>query len=241
MRGVRRWQEEESSEMKTPAALMEQVKSHPLDVDSDSEASFTSTLDNQADFQMSPGVPKSPKPPELPGRAVTEQKVKQQASSQTADFIASHTPTTLSNAQGMGASVQSLAHQVAFAAAKKAQDVSRNIEAAADTHFSQSLRANQSNETTTDQGQCQDCPSTPSRATGSLADITNSTYDIPPRMAKKLQMTGQNGTDFRTATLEHAAVGRAAEAKGFLAFVFHWTISTLYYSSGEYVVVMHLL
>lgn len=37
MRGVRRWQEEESSEMKTPAALMEQVKSHPLDVDSDSE------------------------------------------------------------------------------------------------------------------------------------------------------------------------------------------------------------
>lgn len=37
MRGVRRWQEEESPEMKTPATFKEQVKSHPLDVDSDSE------------------------------------------------------------------------------------------------------------------------------------------------------------------------------------------------------------
>ena len=37
MRGVRRWQDEESPEMKTPATFKEQVKSHPLDVDSDSE------------------------------------------------------------------------------------------------------------------------------------------------------------------------------------------------------------
>lgn len=126
--------------------------------------------------------------------------------------------------------MQSLAHQVAFAAAKKAQDVSRNIEAAADTNFSQSLRAIQHNETAMDQGQCQGCPSTPSRATGSLADITNSTYDNPTRMAKK--MTSQNGTDFHAATPKHAAVDRTAEAKGYLALAFNWTISTLYYSSG---------
>lgn len=87
MRGVRRWQEEESPEMKTPATFKEQVKSHPLDVDSDSEASFTSALDNQADFQSSPGVPKSPKPPESPGGPDVEQRVKQQASSQTADLL----------------------------------------------------------------------------------------------------------------------------------------------------------
>ena len=37
MRGVGRWQEEESPEMKTPATLKEQVNSHPLDVDSGSE------------------------------------------------------------------------------------------------------------------------------------------------------------------------------------------------------------
>lgn len=37
MAGIRRWQEEESPEMKTPATFKEQVKSHPLDVDSDSE------------------------------------------------------------------------------------------------------------------------------------------------------------------------------------------------------------
>ena len=43
----------------------------------------------------------------------------------------------------MGASVQSLAHEIALAAAKKAQHVSRNIEAAADTSLSQSPRATQ--------------------------------------------------------------------------------------------------
>lgn len=53
-------------------------------------------------------------------------------------------------------------------------------------------------------------------------------------------MTSQNGTDFHAATPKHAAVDRTAEAKGYLALAFNWTISTLYYSSGEYVVIMHL-
>lgn len=43
----------------------------------------------------------------------------------------------------MGASVQSLAHQVAFAAAKRANTVSRDIEATADTDLDQPLMATQ--------------------------------------------------------------------------------------------------
>lgn len=37
MRGFRRGQDGESPELKTPATLKEQLSSHPLDVDSDSE------------------------------------------------------------------------------------------------------------------------------------------------------------------------------------------------------------
>ena len=48
------------------------------------------------------GAPQSPKRPQAPSDgADTEHKAKQQASSQTADFIASHTPTRLSKAQGV--------------------------------------------------------------------------------------------------------------------------------------------
>ena len=37
MRGFRRGQDGESSELRTPATVKEQLNSHPLDVDSDSE------------------------------------------------------------------------------------------------------------------------------------------------------------------------------------------------------------
>ena len=46
-------------------------------------------------------------------------------------------------------------------------------------------------------------------------------------------MTSQNGTESPAATPMQSAVDKSAEAGSYLSFVFDWTLSTLYYSSGE--------
>ena len=46
-------------------------------------------------------------------------------------------------------------------------------------------------------------------------------------------MTRQDGTESPAAMLQLTAADKPAEAKGYLTLVFHWTVSMLYYSSGE--------
>lgn len=142
MRVFRHRQENIAPEVKSPSVLNEHVfKSHPLDMDSDSEASYTSSLDNQADHSTTPGNQDGQ---ELSASAQsTASKLSQQVSSQRADFIASHTPTSLNKAHKMAGSMQSLAREAAMAAANRAGNASRSIEAAADVEMDQALSASQ--------------------------------------------------------------------------------------------------
>ncbi|KAL0023171.1 hypothetical protein WJX77_009514 [Trebouxia sp. C0004] len=157
MRVFRQRQENSAPEVKTPSVLKEHIfRSHPLDMDSDSEASYTSSLDNQADHTTSPGTQIGQEP--STSAKSTASKVNQQVSSQRADFIASHTPTSLSKAHKMAGSMQSLAREAAMAAANRAGNVSRSITAAADIDMDQaSSAAQQSDGTDLDflTGRCQ--------------------------------------------------------------------------------------
>ena len=68
-----------------------------------------------------------------------------------------------------------------------------------------------------------------SKSTQSLADITNSTYDKPTRMTKKV-ISGRL-PDY--VLPKRTAVDKTAEANSCLTLVLDWTLSTLYYSSGD--------
>ncbi|DBA89206.1 TPA: hypothetical protein ACH3X1_016353 [Trebouxia sp. C0004] len=147
MRVFRQRQENSAPEVKTPSVLKEHIfRSHPLDMDSDSEASYTSSLDNQADHTTSPGTQIGQEP--STSAKSTASKVNQQVSSQRADFIASHTPTSLSKAHKMAGSMQSLAREAAMAAANRAGNVSRSITAAADIDMDQASSAAQQSDGT---------------------------------------------------------------------------------------------
>ncbi|DBA70160.1 TPA: hypothetical protein ACH3X2_012210 [Trebouxia sp. C0005] len=147
----RQRQENIAPEVQTPSVLKEHVfKSHPLDMDSDSEvsfcdcqASYTSSLDHQADRSTSPGKQDWQEP--SASAQSTASKLSQQVSSQRADFIASHTPTSLNKAHKIAGSMQSLAREAALAAANRAENVSTSIEAAADMERDQSSSATQQN------------------------------------------------------------------------------------------------
>ncbi|DBB11530.1 TPA: hypothetical protein ACH3X3_006932 [Trebouxia sp. C0006] len=140
MRVSRQRQENIAPEVQTPSVLKDHIfKSHPLDMDSDSEASYTSSLDNHADHSTSPGKQEGQEP--SASAQSTARKLNQQVSSQRADFIASHTPTSLNKAHKMAGSMQSLAREAAMAAANRAGNVSRSIEAAADIEMDQASSA----------------------------------------------------------------------------------------------------
>lgn len=141
MRVFRQKREKHAPEVETPNILKEHVfKSHPLDMDSDSEASYTSSLDNQADHSTSPGIQEGQEP--SASAQSTASKLNQQVRSQRADFIASHTPTSLDKAHKMAGSMQSLAREAALAAANRAGNISRNSEAAADIEMDQNPQQN---------------------------------------------------------------------------------------------------
>lgn len=229
MRAFRDRLEQASLEVQTPNGLGERLKSHPMDVDSDSEASFTSALDNYGDFSTSTGVQQGQESPA--SSCNTASKMHQQASSQRADFIASSTPTSLSKAQGMAFSMQSLAHEAALAAAKRAGKVSKSIDAAA------SPNQDYASDAAKQQGESGVHEKQPSSSTvkgtgGSLADITNWTHDRPGNSIKKDINT--HGNEMSSGAV-HAAEKQYIQhtaAKGYSVGLIDWTLSTLYFSAG---------